>query len=306
MQEEGNTEQQSQAASPSSSPQPSRTHVLHAEEHASDVVDPLPTSRRTQRSPTPQSHPSRSPTQSRDPSRSPSTSRRSIKRTSTFSPVPEEQPSASSTLSITQPAAKRSRTATRDPDAKKRGQRLFGVLTSTLSQFKRESETDRAASAAHKRAAIEARLASKLKDSEKAIDAVQRRRALVWEARHIAEQIATGDAQRKTLRSTKRRMASFLYTPPPPPNSRTRSAAAGQERLAVEIPTSLAPSRADERDAYAIYFLPGKTLPEQEDALNGQEDDVDEAIDRFDDTWDAQRSQLMNQLDGVKRKLKGV
>ncbi|SJX64854.1 uncharacterized protein SRS1_15283 [Sporisorium reilianum f. sp. reilianum] len=249
------------------------------------------TSRRTERSPTPQSHPSSSPVQSRDPSRSPSTSRHSVKRTSTFSPVPEEEP------------PKRTRTAAaRDPADKRRGQRLFGVLTSTLSQFKRESETDRAASAAHKRAEIEARLANKLKDSERAIDAVERRRGLVWEARRVAEQIATGDAQRKTLRGMKRRMASFLYTPPPPPNVRTRRGE--QERLAVDIPTSDAPSRGEDRDAYAVYFLPGKTLPEQEDALNAQEDDVDEAIDRFDDTWDARRSQLVQQLDELKRKLR--
>ncbi|CDW97566.1 hypothetical protein [Sporisorium scitamineum] len=196
----------------------------------------------------------------------------------------------------------RSRTSTRDLDAKRRGQRLFGVLTSTLSQFKRESETDRAASAAHKRAQIEARLASKLKDSEREIDAIQRKRALMWEARQIAEQIATGDAQRKTLRGMKRRMASFLYTPPPP----ARRSTAEDPRLAVEIPTSLTPSRGGDRDGYAVYFLPGKTLPEQEDTLNGQEDDVDEAIDRFDDTWDAKRSDLMHQLDDIKRRSRDI
>ncbi|KAJ9474560.1 Pinin_SDK_memA domain-containing protein [Pseudozyma hubeiensis] len=267
----------------------------------STTVEASPT-RRTQRSSTPQSLPSTSPTASRNPSRSPSTSRRSLKRT-TFSPVPEEshliaQATSSTSDHPSEPASKKPR-ATTDDLQKRRGQRLFGVLTSTLTQFKRESETDRAATAASRRAQIEARSATKLALSSQQIDASERQRALIWEARSLAEQITTGDSQRKTLRGLKRRMASFLYTP-------TGSTSRSGKRLAEDIPTSSKGTgrRADEEGDFAVYFLPGKTLPEQEDVLNDQEDDVDDKIDRFDDRWEEERRRLLQRLKDVKAKIR--
>uniref|UniRef100_V5EZK6 Uncharacterized protein n=2 Tax=Kalmanozyma brasiliensis (strain GHG001) TaxID=1365824 RepID=V5EZK6_KALBG len=66
-------------------------------------------------------------------------------------------------------------------------------------------------------------------------------------------------------------------------------------------------AKVDDREGnYALYFLPGKTLPEQEDRLNEQEDDVDERIDRFDDDWVAERSRLMEQLEEIKAKIREV
>ena len=247
---------------------------------------------------------------SRSASYSPASSRRGTKRPSSFSPVPEEDPPAPSHSTLESsvdpdPAQSVKKPRAADPDARRRGQRLFGVLTSTLSQFKRESESTRAASAAQKRAEIEARLATKLENTSKAIDSTERRRSLVWEARALAEQIAAGDAQRKTLRSMKRRMASFLYTTHPDSYHSTRSQAR-EHRLAAEIPTSVTPMAKvnDEDGGYAVYFLPGRTLPEQEDLLNAQEDDVDDRIDRFDDAWDDERRGLCEELERVKTRIR--
>lgn len=168
---------------------------------------------------------------------------------------------------------------------------MFSLLTGTLSQFKKESESDRAAKVAERRASIEARLASKLKSSEQLLEQSERRRKLVWEARSVAEEIAGGDASRKTLRGLKRRQASFLFTPFHPPR---------HNKLAGEIPTAQRRGRGREEEEGAVYFLPGKTLPEQEDKLNEQEDKVDDQIDRFDDDWEEKRRQLMGRLEDIK------
>lgn len=230
-----------------------------------------------------------------------------------MSPVPEELPPRA-TSSTTQPAtedpsppSKRSRPPS-DPTTKRRGQRLFGLLNSTLTQFKAESESTRSTTAAQRRAEIEARLANKLKQTDSILSATERKKSLVWEARTLAEEIATGDAQRKTLRGMKRRMASFLFTPSTPSNSRTRRGGGEDARLAPEIPisTSARDVRRGDREGHALYFLPGKTLPEQEDKLNEQEDDVDEKIDRFDDGWDARRSELMGRLEDVNERIKKI
>lgn len=187
---------------------------------------------------------------------------------------------------------------------------MFGLLTSTLTQFKRESETDRAATAAQRRAQVEARLASKLKDSEKAVERTEKRRALFWEARWIAEEIAQGDAQRKTIRGMKRRMASFLFTPTPAGRggeSRRERQRGDEGKLEDGIPMNLAPARGRrEEESFALYFLPGKTLPEQEDKLNEQEDAVDERIDRWDDEWEEKRKALMDRLEKVKERIRSL
>ena len=253
---------------------------------------------RTQRSPTPQSRPNSSPAQPR----SPSVALRGVKRNTTCSPVPEEATHTSTNDAQCEAVRKKPRALAAvhsDVDTKKRGQGLFGLLTSTLSQFKRDAESDRASSAAQRRAQIEARLADKLKLSERAMDATQQRRALVWQARQLAEQIGSGDAQRKTIRAMKRRMASFLHTPHHATSTR------GHHRLAAHIPMSHTATRRmrDADRGFSVYFLPGKTLPEQEDMLNDQEDSVDENIDAFDDHWDETRTKLLRQLDEVKAKL---
>ncbi|UTT89871.1 hypothetical protein NDA17_001907 [Ustilago hordei] len=240
------------------------------------------------------------PISPRSPARRPS-SCRGTKRSPSVSPVPEESNTTSTSppphAVDAYPPTKRSRPPP-EPAVKRRGQRLFGMLTSTLTQFKAESESTRSTSAAQRRAEIEARLATKLKQTDSVLSATERKKDLVWEARGIAEQIASGDAQRKTLRGLKRRMASFLFTPP------TTSAVSGRkraERLAPEIPTST--SAAGDAGGYSLYFLPGKTLPEQEDKLNQQEDQVDEKIDKFDDGWDERRRQLLRRLQAVKEKI---
>ncbi|SPO29672.1 uncharacterized protein UTRI_05494 [Ustilago trichophora] len=262
-------------------------------------------------------NPTSARSRSRSASHSPTSHRRGSKRQSTFSPVLEEE----SRLPITstsapqqrdsEPSTKRLRTTTtaanlprtssaaQDPD-RRRGARLFGVLTSTLTQFKREAESTRAATAAQKRAQIQARLANKLRDTQTAIDQSQRKRTLLWEARNIAQQIATGDAQRKTLRRMKRRMASFLYTPTPTKKTK--------QRLAENIPSNLNPiSKSDDKIGhYSLYFLPRKTLPQQEDQLNHQEDNVDDEIDTFDDNWVQNRKILVQNLILVKRKFKDM
>ncbi|KAJ1595833.1 hypothetical protein NDA14_004500 [Ustilago hordei] len=213
------------------------------------------------------------------PARRPS-SCRGTKRSPSVSPVPEESNTTSTSppphAVDAYPPTKRSRPPP-EPAVKRRGQRLFGMLTSTLTQFKAESESTRSTSAAQRRAEIEARLATKLKQTDSVLSATERKKDLVWEARGIAEQIASGDAQRKTLRGKR------------------------AERLAPEIPTST--SAAGDAGGYALYFLPGKTLPEQEDKLNQQEDQVDEKIDKFDDGWDERRRQLLRRLQAVKEKI---
>ncbi|SPO30888.1 uncharacterized protein UTRI_05494_B [Ustilago trichophora] len=311
-------------AGPSNSQSSKQSQAPQQQPPTQPATNPSSTS-----TPIPTSPRSRSRSRSRSASCSPTSHRLGSKRQSTFSPVPEEEAPLPSTSSSarqrdSEPSSKRSRTSIAatsiprastsvDPD-RRRGARLFGVLTSTLTQFKRESETTRAATAAQKRAQIEARLANKLRDTQDAIDESERKRALLWEARCIVEDITTGDVQRKTLRGMKRRMASFLYTPTSTDTRRRRrrrSRAEGEgegERLAEDIPTSLAPiSRADDRDGrYAVYFLPGKTLPQQEDELNHQEDKVDEEIDAFDDAWEDKRRRLVERLEAVKRRIREV
>lgn len=75
--------------------------------------------------------------------------------------------------------------------------------------------------------------------------------------------------------------------------------------IAAHIPMSHTATRRmrDADSGFSVYFLPGKTLPEQEDMLNDQEDSVDENIDAFDDHWDETRTKLLRQLDEVKAKL---
>lgn len=99
-------------------------------------------------------------------------------------------------------------------------------------------------------------------------------------------------------------MASFPYTPTPTNDShkKRRGGREGSERLAENIPLSLTPmsKMLDREGQYAVYFLPRKTLPEQEDELNNQEDKVDEQIDAFDDAWEEKRKHLVERLDAVK------
>ncbi|SNX83984.1 uncharacterized protein MEPE_02692 [Melanopsichium pennsylvanicum] len=289
---------------------------------------------------------------SRSVSHSPSSSKRPSKRSSNSSPVPEQDlpsslssssssssstippttqfsssSSANPTHSLEEPANKRSRTtltnSSVDPSHKRRPNRLFGVLTGTLHQFKREQESTRAASLAQKRAEIEARLAHKLKREETQIHDTERKKWLIWEARMIAERIVEGDAQRRTLRSLKRRMASFLYISPSDGENRIITGRDGEKydtRLAPDIPTCKKSSNENNRKIsrrwdhhhdvndqeinYSIYFLPGKTLPEQEDKLNLQEDQVDDKIDRFDDIWDLKKSTLLHQLETLKQSIR--
>lgn len=204
--------------------------------------------------------------------------------------TPERAPSRDSDP----PAAKRARPS--DGEDRKRDRRMFGLLTSTLTQFKRESQSTRAATLASNRASIDARLASKLQHTSAVADELERKKTLLWQARELAERIAEQDAQRATLRKMKRRQASFLFTSIPNP-SRTDKA-----RLAANIPTSQPPGERD----WPVYFLPGKTLPDQEDALNAQEDGVDDQIEEQDDAWVVKRHTLLTRLNDLKSQLRSM
>ncbi|GAC74409.1 hypothetical protein PANT_11d00045 [Moesziomyces antarcticus T-34] len=190
------------------------------------------------------------------------------------------------------PAAKRARSS--DGEDRKRDRRMFGLLTSTLTQFKRESQSTRAATLASNRASIEARLATKLQHTSAVAEGLERKKTLLWQARELAERMAEQDAQRATLRKMKRRQASFLFT-----HNRTRS---DPTRLAAHIPTSQPPRVTD----WSVYFLPGKTLPDQEDALNAQEDGVDDQIEELDDASTVKRNTLLTRLNDLKSQLRSM
>lgn len=187
----------------------------------------------------------------------------------------------------------------RRPDAAG-GRGMLGMLTSTLSAIKRESEA--ASSAAAKRLEIQAKASAKLADSERRMAHTRQLELLVWQARDLAEQIAATEAQRKTMRALKRRMASFLWTTHANPavgHKASSSTTAGS--FAIDIPAVFAPRRRrDTHDEYPVYFLPHRTLPDQEDLLNEQEDAVDDEIDRLDDEWHHHRLTLLADLDRAK------
>ncbi|SPO37292.1 uncharacterized protein PSFLO_02765 [Pseudozyma flocculosa] len=237
------------------------------------------------------------------------------------------------------PARKRARRE--DPDAKTRGARMFGLLNSTLTKFKTDAERQKTGTAAQRRASLEARLQEKLRRESHEITVKQRLetelRAYVGEAKRLAETIALREAEHRTRRAQKRRMASFLWTPglveSDVPRYRRRgsvsssSAAAAAavasvgparrdrgakqqdegapDRIAPHIPSTLPPiSRsANQGGDYPLYFLPYKLLPSQDDVLDEQEEKVDDEIDKADDAWDRERDRLEDRLRAVKDKM---
>ncbi|PWZ00020.1 hypothetical protein BCV70DRAFT_161341 [Testicularia cyperi] len=238
---------------------------------------------------------SASPTSERTPAR------RGTKRHSAVSPIPENTPSSKATSTGDGPPETKRARRQQDPESRRRGQRMFGVLSATLTQFKREAETSSSSSAARRRAQVEARSAARLANVEKELEKDRQMQLLAWEARDLAEEIASREAQRKTVRAMKRRMASFLFT-----STHDQRNVRSSTDLAPEIPLGLAPlTRFQEREArYPLYFLPGNTLPAQEDIMNDQEDSVDDQIDSFDDAWVEHQRHLLDKLDAVKHRIK--
>lgn len=148
----------------------------------------------------------------------------------------------------------------------------------------------------------------------------------------LAEEIVSGDAAHRAMRSSKRRLASFLVTSSPAAMEqedmiRTRSRAhnrnaPGSDVLSVRLetvvtptvpaalpPRDLHPRRTPalppERAAreHAIYFLPRHLTAEQEDRLDDQEDAVDADIEEADREWATRKQALLAELEICKQKI---
>lgn len=223
----------------------------------------------------------------------------SRKRSGAVSPIREEE------MVQDEADVRRAPKRPRRPDAAK-GRGMLGMLNSTLSAIKRESEAS--SSAAAKRLEIEAKASAKLATAERRMAQTRQLEKLIWQAHALAEQIAATEAQRKTMRALKRRMASFLWTQSSPSRVHAGSATTAGA-FAMHIPTTRrAPHHAAHDDYhdddYPVYFLPSRTLPEQEDLLNEQEDAVDDEIDRLDDDWQQRKHTLLADLDRIKASIR--
>lgn len=139
----------------------------------------------------------------------------------------------------------------------------------------------------------------------------------------LAEQLADGKEALEALILQKRRLSSFLLTPPDAESKPLRGEdrdehlvrplwppSAG-DRLVANVPASVSPDSVHgeiehligtqtvidcEAATYPVYFLPKVMLPAQDDQLMHQEDSCDKGIDDARDEWDATAAPLQNEL----------
>ena len=205
---------------------------------------------------------------------------------------------------------KRPRCADED---RRRGQRMLGMLNSTLARagVKRQRgeapETPQRSAPGAERPAgpspgDDYRRERAAHDAERA--AV---RTDVQRVRALAAQLAEQELAHRTARSSKRRLSSFLVTHGGRRRARpSRDAAEDAARApalaqdAVPVVLAYGGMRSAEHE---VYYLPRRLLPEQERALDEQEELVDDALDRADDLWERERDAVQQELAQAKERL---
>lgn len=89
---------------------------------------------------------------------------------------------------------------------------------------------------------------------------------------HLALVLAAGERAHRLSRTLRRRKSSFLYTHSHPPGHGS---------------------------GHALYYLPHKLTPEQEDTLDSQEDTVDAQIEDDDEHWERRRESITTRIDQI-------
>ncbi|MCO5588290.1 hypothetical protein L7F22_042245 [Adiantum nelumboides] len=101
------------------------------------------------------------------------------------------------------------RTRRLDLDTSKRGNRMFGLLNSTLTKAKEDNEKRNKGEAGRKRAEVEARLQQKLQDEKRSEELSKRLKPLVRQLYDIAIEIESKESAIRLRKAQKRRLASF-------------------------------------------------------------------------------------------------
>lgn len=227
------------------------------------------------------------------------------------------------------PPSKRARVSATPADAG-RQRRLFGVLTKTLTQFKEDTKKD--TDGAKRRAAVQERLASKLREENEALQAKsgqeKARRNLKYDVikkedeRSAFVAIVSSFAesadffiahfpisdhectlQYHNRRANKERLANLLctkceYREPP-----ASTDAGGLRKPAFPaLPHALAPSTLEEGSTKPLYYLPFKLLPWQADQIDAQVEDMREELDKEETEWAEELVTRDAELDELRAK----
>ncbi|CAO1627040.1 unnamed protein product [Sympodiomycopsis kandeliae] len=195
------------------------------------------------------------------------------------------------------------------PDAASRGRRMFGILNATLGKAKSESEATREQAA--RRAEIEKRQKERLKARQEEQDrlATLKKASQIHSSREIelCQELLAGEASHRSIRASKRRLASFLVTSNGMSSTaredRRYAPVASSHHIAPNVPSSLPPLPPRSQNEYPIYFLPRKLTLKQEDKLDDQEDQVDEEIEKAEKDWEMRRDELRKELEAVRGEL---
>lgn len=208
-------------------------------------------------------------------------------------------------------AAKRPRRANVDMAARSR--RMFGLLNSTLSKAKEDNERRNNGEAAKKRAEIEARMKEKLKVEKEIIkqhsNFVEDLTLQLSLGYNLSMDIQSIDSMIRLRKAQKRRLASFMITPSESSRydgEKAKRIAADGRVVAADIASCLAPLPSRPTPDLAIYYLPKRMLPKQDDKLDDQEDRVDDAIDEADQAWKKKRETMQQDLDRIKEIIKNI
>lgn len=220
----------------------------------------------------------------------------------------------SSTSSQGQPAR---RTRRLDIDPSKRGNRMFGLLNSTLTKAKEDNE--KRGEAARKRAEIEARLQQKLHDEsvrqKQMEDLSKKLKPLLRQLYEIIIEIESKESAIRLRKAQKRRLASFLITTSELSTYDGKIAKVSSvdgKVLAPDVTLTLAPigprhpQSVMRPDSHPIYFLPKKNLSTQDDRLDEQEDRVDDEIDEADKAWQDEKAHLEDRMSDLKDVILGI
>lgn len=183
--------------------------------------------------------------------------------------------------------------------------RLFGSLTKTLSRFQEDTQRARGSEAVQRRAAVEERLAARLASESAALEAKsgreKQRRSLRMEILRKEDERSAFAAIHAVTRDNKTMLANFLCTKPSSPPSTSASAMGSLKPPPMpELPHALPPGSSER----PLYYLPYKLLPWQADKIDGQVEDMKEALDAAEASWraelvtrDAEIAELKKRLD---------
>ncbi|WFD32647.1 hypothetical protein MSPP1_003696 [Malassezia sp. CBS 17886] len=181
--------------------------------------------------------------------------------------------------SVPQPLPPAHATAPRSAEERRRGKRMLGSVPHSAP--------------AAERAAHDAERAAARRD--------------VSRVRELAETLAGLEQAHRTARAGKRRLSSFLVTHVARTASRgsarepdAEAAALGVARAGADVPLA---ARRPRRAECEVYYLPRALVPEQEAALDRQEERIDGLMDDADDDWDRAREALERELVDVKTRL---